>query len=212
MDFIFDPSLVLYLPLYELDGTSFMSEDKHGHLCTVTGALWRPNGHYFDGTDDIITCGNNAALDLTSEGTIEWWAKWDGETNKFFDLVKGASGTEALNNYFVGGLGGYRAGIGNGSTRNQIIADASTILNGTFQHWVFRWDGSYLKLFADCIEVKSGSQTINGVAVSDILKIGHTEPQATRFNGIGGELRIYSRALTPLEIQRNYLATKWRYR
>jgi len=51
MDFIFDPSLVLCLPLYERDGSSFPSRDTYGHLCTVTGALWRENGHYFGGLD-----------------------------------------------------------------------------------------------------------------------------------------------------------------
>lgn len=31
------------------------------------------------------------------------------------------------------------------------------------------------------------------------------------FQGTIGEVRIYSRALAPAEIKRNYLATKWRY-
>ena len=59
MDFIFDPSLVLYLPLYQPDGASFASRDAYGHLCTVTGALWTPQGRTFDGADDIIDLGNN---------------------------------------------------------------------------------------------------------------------------------------------------------
>ena len=32
------------------------------------------------------------------------------------------------------------------------------------------------------------------------------------FDGLIGEVRIYKRALTPLEVQHNYLATKGRYR
>ena len=43
MGFIFDPSLVLYLSLWKLDGDSFMSKDAYGHLCTVTGALYSIN-------------------------------------------------------------------------------------------------------------------------------------------------------------------------
>ena len=31
------------------------------------------------------------------------------------------------------------------------------------------------------------------------------------FKGLIGDVRVYNRALTPLEIQRIYLATKWRY-
>ena len=71
MNFIYDPSLVLYLPFYQLDGASFMSKDKHGYPCTVTGALWRPDGHYFDGTDDKIVVPDAASLDITTGITIE---------------------------------------------------------------------------------------------------------------------------------------------
>ena len=51
-DFIFDPSLALYLPLYELDGASFVSRDAYGYLCTITGASWKLRGYKFDGVDD----------------------------------------------------------------------------------------------------------------------------------------------------------------
>ena len=54
MNFIFDPSLVLYLPLHQRDGSSFMSKDAYGHVCTVTGAVWTPEGRLFDGVDDYI--------------------------------------------------------------------------------------------------------------------------------------------------------------
>jgi len=54
MNFVFDPSLELYLPLYELDGSSFMSKDACGHICLVTGALWGSQGRTFDGGDDYI--------------------------------------------------------------------------------------------------------------------------------------------------------------
>ena len=71
MDFIFDPSMVLYLPLYELDGASFMSKDAYGHLCTVTGALWTSQGRDFDGIDDSITLPT--AFDSLTDLTLEAW-------------------------------------------------------------------------------------------------------------------------------------------
>ena len=94
MDFIFDSSLVLYLPFYELDGASFAAKDKHGHSCTVTGALWRPYGHYFDGTDDRIDCGASTAFDLTKY-TIEAWFKINGtQGNKKIISKRSLDGTE----------------------------------------------------------------------------------------------------------------------
>ena len=74
MDFIFDPSLVLYLPLGQLDGTSFVSQDAYGHLCTVTGTVWGSRGRYFDGADDLVNANAaiNAIQDL-SVGIIMAW-------------------------------------------------------------------------------------------------------------------------------------------
>ena len=75
MDFIFDPSLALYLPLYELDGASFMSKDAYGHSCTAIGALWRPNGRWLDGINDYINCGADTSFDISGTMTLEVWMK-----------------------------------------------------------------------------------------------------------------------------------------
>ncbi|MDO8687497.1 MAG: hypothetical protein Q7K41_02790, partial [Dehalococcoidales bacterium] len=81
MDFIFDPSLVLYLPLYEPDSSSLMSKDAYGHLAAVTGATWGTLGRTFDGSDDQIDCGNASSLvtafggDTTGSYTYLWWQK-----------------------------------------------------------------------------------------------------------------------------------------
>lgn len=189
-DWVLDPSLVLYLPLHQLDGSSFMSKDKHGHLCAVTGALWRPNGHYFDGSDDYIDCGDSSALTITS-GTIEVWAY---RQNK-------AGGN---NHWLVAGYnggGGYVYWTGGADT---LAASAGTIHvngNGASSATEERWQH---------IAVSGIALT----AITNSLKVGtrHILLAGNYFEGYIGEVRIYNRALTPLEIQHNYQATKWRYR
>ena len=56
--FLLDPSLVLYLPLYQLDGASFMSRDAYGHLGVNYGSTWTPQGRSFDGVDDYVIVPN----------------------------------------------------------------------------------------------------------------------------------------------------------
>ena len=74
MKSIFDHSLSLSLSLSEMDGNSFISRDTCGHSCSVTGAIWRPDGRYFDGDDDLINCSDNGALNFTTgEFTLEAW-------------------------------------------------------------------------------------------------------------------------------------------
>ena len=67
-----------------------------------------------------------------------------------------------------------------------------------------------MKVFVEGLEENSHSVSGDIDTSADDLNIGG---QAGAFlPGIIGEIRIYNRALTPGEIQHNYLATKWRYR
>jgi hypothetical protein len=54
------------------------------------------------------------------------------------------------------------------------------------------------------------ADTAGSVTNTDSVKIGGGETET--WLGVIGEVRVYNRALSPLEIQHNYLATKWRYR
>ena len=45
---------ILDLPLRYLEGSSFMSRDVYGHLCTNYGSKWQLDGRYFDGNKRYI--------------------------------------------------------------------------------------------------------------------------------------------------------------
>ena len=208
--FILDPSLVLYLPLYRLDGAFFMSKDAYGHLCTVTGATWGSQGRSFDGTDDYINCGDDTSFDITSAITVEAWIKTnvalllqhivgrDDGTNRNYILVIQADGTP---NWvlWVSNAAKERTG--------------SLVTAGTWYHLVGTYDGAQSILYTNAV---AGSPlAVTGAIDNDdvSLTMGSRAVSLDRdFDGIIGEVRIYNRALTPLEIQNNYLATKWRYK
>ena len=217
MDFIFDPSLVLYLPLYELDGASFKSRDAYGHLCTLTGAVWRPNGHYFDGTDDYINCGHPPAFDITQAITLEAWirfttAKHAGIIAKFLTPTAKAKYCFTFNEIDDGTVGMY---ISENGTGTDGVASAVTVNDGHWHHCVGIFDGDYLRVFVDGELSNSKDTTLAAIFDKPDMEVwigNYDEGNDTRwFNGDIGEVRIYNRALTPQEIQRNYLATKWRY-
>ncbi len=212
MDFIFDPNLVLYLPLYKLDGASFMSKDAYGHLCTVTGALWRPNGSLFDGTDDYITIPNSSSLAISDVLTICSWVKTTRTTQ---EVILGK-------NYFeyevslVQTSNRMQAYYGNGSNFSSVKTDNVTpdIWDDRFHHVtvVIRKDGSGTGFFVDgnYIETDTSGSSYKGSGTTDIY-VGVRNDMSLDFKGTIGEIQVYNRALTPQEIQHNYLATKWRY-
>jgi len=206
MNFIFGPSLVLHLPLYELDGTSFMSKDADGHLCAVSGALWRPNGRYFDGVDDKITFPDTNLPSGSGNRTVLGWFNSTGlgSNDRIFSY-----GTYTTDQLFDLQLSSHLDVIG--GTNN--YAGTKTLSVSTWYHFAVVVSGSniksYINLESDIDTTHSLNTTLSGTAI-----IGDSVRGAVHYwyNNLIGELSIYSRALNPLEIQHNYLATKWRYR
>lgn len=232
MNFVFDPSLVLYLPLYELDGSSFMSKDACGHICTVTGALWRPTGRYFDGVDDKIDCGNDASLQLTNN--VSWHIRFKTPGTFVVDSVGVWNTLGALYSKYTGGDRSYLIGIGNkeflGAVDNLVIqlgdpADGSlkyrgyydtNLLVNTWYDLTVTFSSGNLAVSLNDTDI---SLTVNMGAVpaslwnsSENLYINaHSGGTSSILQVSVEKALIYNKALTPQEIQQNYLATKGRY-
>lgn len=213
MDFIFDPSLVLYLPLYELDGASFMSKDAYGHLCTVTGALWTPQGRDFDGIDDKIT--GATVVSTPSAFTATAWFKRLGDSGGATD-----DSFHALL-YEINGYTWNRIRVSKAGDNLMVSAQVATGLKETQQaisnpedfHMVGSiWDGANLYPSVDGVlgTPKAAPGTLSSGADGILLGLQTNLIYVT--NGIIGEVLVYNRALSLSEVQRNYNATKWRYR
>ncbi len=222
MDFVFDPSLALYLPLYELDGSSFVSKDAYGHLCVVTGALWAPWGGWFDGTDDNIDCGTPSALNITQALTVEAWVNAEllaGDNRQ----IAGKGNTNAYSGFSwlfrCQGLGDntlyFEASSGTGSVFS-LTSLTALVLSRWYHICVTYNQGVRAAISVNGVEEASTTSFSGTIQNNDTLtqKIG-CRKIATGIDdwwkGLIGEVRIYNRALTLLEIQHNYLATKWRY-
>ena len=220
MDYIVDTNLAVYLPLHERDGSSFMSGDAYGHLCTVTGASWRPDGHYFDGVDDFISMPN-PKLDMSSKGftmICEFkTGKLTGaqqladiraanDSGEFALLISGSN----IILYFLRNIA---------STYRGHQADTA-ITADTWYTIACTWAGGNIsvtpRIFLNGIEdtvSASGSGGVDGPTenTTNDLRLGLKVTEGDDYLGTIRKLIIYRRVLTPQEIQHNYLASKWRY-
>ncbi len=213
-NFVLDPSLALYLPLVELDGSAIRSRDACGHPSTVIGAFWSPRGRGFDGTDDRISIPASSRLTLTNGFTIIIWFRTNDVVN--YQVVIGigvGGGTPNTGDLRVDGnvLACYwnRPGAYSGRV-------GTTALSATAWYQaacVFCPDVSPL-LYLNGMPEGTASGTPGALGGSGWqVQLGQTlyGDTAKNFDGIVGNILIYGRALTPIEIQNNYLATKWRY-
>ena len=216
MDFIFDPSLVLYLPLHQIDGDSFISKDAYGHSCTVAGALWTPQGRTFDGVDDVITATNSAVFDLTTAGSIFAWYKFLTSTDTY-GVIAGKAGAEYPYYIFTqndfGGAGHPRllANIKDSGGYKQ-WNDTVDAIDNTWYFFGMTWDSTTLRPYKNAVPqttVAAGAAiSVPGIT----LAIGDKSTDSSRSSkGTIGEVLLYNRVLTAQEIQQIYRATKWRY-
>lgn len=207
------PGCVLYLPLHSLDGASFMSKDARGYLCTVTGALWRPNGRWFDATDDKIACGRNAVFN-SAIITLEAWISADvAPTSGSWRTI--ISKDYRAYEFTVGyaGAGDYHLYLLMGDGTNYDLYDSLCDISlNTWYHAAVTIDGANVRFYVNGALVKTLSQLKTIGTVDTDLVVGQRSPSGEKYGGIIGEVGIYNRVLTPLEIQHRYLATKRRYR
>ena len=210
-NFIYDPSLVLYLPLHMLDGASFMSKDAYGHSCAVTGALWTPQGGSFDGTDDYIGCGNPASLNITDKVTVEAWvnsAGYAGDNRTIAGKHYSSYQLAVLNTGEII----FQLGVGGVDKMARTGAGVAYIVDGEWYHLAGVYNKANVLLYVNNIlftgDAATGDIDTNAYAVEIGRRPG---PNDDWWKGLIGEVRIYNRALSSLEIQHNYLASKWRY-
>ena len=223
-DFIFDSALVLYLPLYKLDGANIASQDARGYLCTVTGALWTPSGRDFDGVDDRITIGTlvTTVLNGTSAITILAWIKNDD--------LPGVGALRPIWESRVFDVAGIQLTLVEGSKirfgGRSVSTDAfqydETVTYDTTGTWrqvgvILDFANDLVIGIIDGLEVVSKAvtfanttYTIGSPDANDT--IGANAGATVFFNGLIGEVFGYNKRVFPPEYQRLYLETKWRYR
>ncbi len=220
LKFIYDPSLVLYLPLWKKDGAIFQSDDAYGHSCTVTTATWTPQGYNFAGAD-YITVPDNICLRNFANFSIMAWFKTltDFSGGEGYVAAKYTTAGDAYIGLIIRTTNkagfDYRdddavepAGLSSIAVVNDGIWHCALFSRNTFTPYRF--------LMLDGIVQASGTVGIGTGLMSEAdlnIRIGarsYSTP-ASFYTGLIGEFLFHNRALSILEGQRLYLATKWRY-
>lgn len=207
--------LVFYTPLWheKLNKTPFPSQDFYHHSCTVVGATWGSQGRTFDGTDDKISIEGSNPLDIVSALTIEAWIKVTDVAD--YRMVVGKTVTNDGNDdpyhFRVDITTGLLFGrVGNGTT--SLTITGGTAVGTGWRHSAFTHtgNGGSMSLYLDGVsDATPVSLTLTPITNAATLTVGTWA--VYWFKGLIGEVWIYNRALSALEIQHNYLATRWRY-
>ena len=209
-DFVFKPpELGCVLSLSELPGGSGKVYDRspYGNIGSITGASWvrLPSGLWclsFDGNDDYINCGNNVSFDMTDAITVEAWVQTKDNTLANAVITSKRLGTP---NYIFKLSGGYvRLQFYNGGWFD-FSDDTTQIANDEWVQAAVTYDREWVRFYVNGSEVKSFEETTAMVSDASDLHVGKRADAASDyFYGYIGEVRIYNRALSVLEIQNHF--------
>jgi hypothetical protein len=196
--------LVAAYSFEEGTGSAVGDASGNGRTGTISGATWTPVGRFggalsFDGTNDLVSVTDAAALDLSTGMTLEAWVNPSALSNwRTVVLKEGPSGLAyALYAHDTARPGAW---IRTGGADIGTSATSALPLN-TWTHLAATYDGAIVRIYVNGALVGSRAMTGAIVASALPLRIGGNAVWGEYFSGLIDEVRIYNRALTGSEIQ-----------
>ena len=201
-----DPDLAAYWKFDDGSGTTAFDSSGNGNNGTFNGNPQWVAGKFggalqFDG-DDYLNCGNGPSLQIQEQITIAFWFQvqafqntWEGFLAKGDNSYRASRGGGTGNATHMG-ISGTSTGGGNGWFNGTVI-----VTGGDWHHYAATYDGTEGRIYIDgVLDVTSpGTGQINSSTYD--LYIGENSQATGRFfHGLLDEVRIYSRALTDVEI------------
>ena len=202
------------MPLYELEGSSFASTDRYGHLCSATGTVTTPQGKAFDGIDDTIFVPDDILLGRSPPWTLELWGNMvANQASGSFGGTLYSCAQAAWIQIFIDRVT-LNIRIATSTPSQNVIIVNTAMTTGTFHHLVISCAGPGTNETSVYFDGNlSGQTTINTVVTGNTTeRIGWDGNPGSQLNGYIAEVVVYDRALLQPDVTANYEATKWRYR
>ena len=198
------PGLVAIYSFDEGSGTTVTDGSGNGNSGTIIEATWTNSGKYgsalvFDGMSSSVTINEAASLDLTTRMTLEAWVNASDVDGEWRDVIY-----KGPDDYFLEATSQPDIVPGAGATigGEDVVAFGATALpTNTWVHLAETYDGATLRLFVNGVEAGSLAQTGNLQTSAYPLEIGGDSLFGQYFEGMIDEVRIYSVALSPTQIQ-----------
>ena len=166
----------------------------------------------FDGVDDYVNCGSGVSLNITSVITIEAWIKSNSVSGAKPDIIYSDTGTgfDYGNILRLDNNGKVVFFFDTGSDSYNAASDAGVVSSNQWTHIVGTFQSGVINIF---VNGKQYTPTVTynvgyarNFAGGQIGRLSASWPTQYSFNGLIDEVRIYSKALTLAEIQKQYAA------
>ena len=198
------PGLVASYGFNEGSGGSVADGSGNGNTGTISGAT-RTSGKNggalsFDGTNDLVTVPDAAALDLTTGMTLEAWVNPSLLSNSWRTVLLKERPGGMVYALYAAGAGGRPGGYFVSGDEFSALSPNVLPLNA-WTHLATTYDGSVLRLYVNGTQVASEAHAGSMAPSTGALKIGGNNVWPEWFRGLIDDVRVYDRALTAAQIQ-----------
>jgi len=192
---------------YDFDagsGTTLADASGNGNTGTISGATWATAGKFgkalsFNGANAVVNVPSSVALEVTTGVTLEAWVyptsfnadyqsiiakPIDSTFNGISYVLQGASRPTSVPSFATSVSPG------------NLLGAAPLPLN-TWSHLAGTYDGVTARLYINGVQVNSQAQSGSIATSPEMLRIGLS------WAGMIDELRIYNRALSASDVQRD---------
>lgn len=171
-----------------------------GNATAVAGKFG--SGVSFDNAGDVINLGSPAILDFGNDGafTFAGWVKPTTLADYDAFISKDTTGRNSPYAYMTVFMANGSLTIYNSSSWITLCG-AGSVVTGTWQHVVFRYDGSVMTGFVNGDSCGSVAFTYPDNAAYDVSIGSWYSPNTNYdFNGVMDDIRIYNRPLSDIEV------------
>jgi hypothetical protein len=205
------------------EGKGTVAQDFSGHHNngSLEGSAQWTSGRFghalsFNGSAAKVNVPDSASLEPGAISVSAWVNSSTSPGNDKYILAKGANGCLAASyGLYTGANGGVAFYVASNGGLSWTISPASepSLWNGQWHNVVGTYDGSKVRLYVDGRQVGSGtSDTVPvayGLPTSNVLEIGdYAGCEGLDFNGSIDEVKIFDRAVNPLEVELGYPLSK----
>lgn len=198
-------NLVAAFGFEENGGTTAVDASGKANHGVIKEATRIATGRYgkalkFDGVNDWVAVNDSASLDLSSGLTLEAWL-YPLSIKSGTALLKEQPGGAVYNLYASEDADLPISSINDGSYR--VISGTKQLPINQWSHLVSTYDGQNQRLYVNGVLVSSRAQTGLIKTSTGLLRIGGNSIWGEYFQGYIDEVKIYNRALTSAEIQKD---------
>jgi hypothetical protein len=172
------------------------------------------SGLSFDGVNGRVDVPDSPALEGANVTVSAWVRAYSSPGDYKYIVAKGGNGC-CTGSYglYTGASGGLEFYVATSATNYVVSPDAGTaIWDGQWHNMVGTFDGSSVRVYVDGQQVGSGSPDSSPIQYnlptgSDLVIGDYPWCAGLDFNGDIDEVKVFNRALSPLEISLGYRAS-----